>query len=186
MSNRATKGVLRAGSVAVDSSGGYKFDQDRAELKVKVLPFTAAGSTAETDTSFDLPANGILHDVWVKITTASTAGGKINVGLLSSEGGGDADGFLASVGSSSTGEVRGTFATSTSGANGPFLVSNTRGALLVTFTSGSTGTGTIGDCGLFAEKRHLLASVAAKSVVWFTNSSGVALAGRIYLQYTEI
>lgn len=185
MSNRATKGILRAGSVAVDSSGGYLYDQDRAARKIKVIPFINT-STCEQDTTFDLPADGILHDVWVKITTASSAGGKISVGLLSSESGGNASGFLASVGASSTGEVRGIYTTSTSGANGAFLVSNTRGSLLATFTSGSTGTAALGDCGLYAEKKHLFSSVAAKSVSWFSNSSGVALAGRIYLDYVEV
>ena len=182
MSNRLTKGIARVGSIACDSSGGVNFDQDRAKLKVKVIPFIAAGSTVETDTTFDLPANGILHDVWAKITTASTAAGTFSVGLLSTSSGGSATGFISAIGSSSTGDLRGSFTSSTSGSIGNFVTGSKRGSLLATFSSGSTD----GDPGMYAEKAHLCSSVAAKSVTWTTNSSGVLFAGRIYLQYTEI
>lgn len=183
MSNRLTKGRARVGSIACDTSGGVLFDQDRAELKLKVIAFTAAASTAETDTSFDLPDNGIVHDVWGKITAASSAGGTLQVGLLSSSSGGDASGFMISVGTSTTGDIRGGFTSSTSGAAGDFITGVTRGALLAIHSSGSTGAD---DPGMYAEKPHLCSSVTAKSVTWTTNSSGTTLAGRLYILYTQV
>jgi hypothetical protein len=183
MSNRLTKGRARVGSIACDTSGGVLFDKDQATLKVKVLSFQAAASTAENDTAFDFPSNGILHDVWVKVTAASTAGGVISVGLLSSESGGDADGLIVNLGSSATGTYRGGLTSSTSGATGSFVTGSKRGALIAVWSSGSTAAD---DPGMYAEKPHLFSSVTAKSVSWTTNSSGAALAGLIYLQYTEI
>ncbi len=93
MSNRLTKGKARVGSLSIDSSGGVGFDNDRAIRKIVALPFTNA-STAENDTTFDVPSSALIHNVWVKITTASSAAGKLSVGLLSTTSG-DADGFIA-------------------------------------------------------------------------------------------
>lgn len=55
------------------------------------VPFTKY--TAEHDTGIDLPAGMIVTDVIVKVVT-NEASGTIDIGLLSSESGGDADGFV--------------------------------------------------------------------------------------------
>lgn len=55
------------------------------------IPFTK--STSEADTGLDIPSGVIVKDVFIYCTT-NASGATIDVGILSSEGGGDADGFL--------------------------------------------------------------------------------------------
>src|SRR3990167_9855574 len=59
----------------------------------------AAPTGSEQDTGIDLPAKCIVRDVFVDVTTAETTGATktMNVGLLASESGGDADGFLVGI-----------------------------------------------------------------------------------------
>ena len=61
-------------------------------LQRKILPFTNSAA-AEVDTGWDLPAKAIVLDVIVDLTT-NVAGATIDVGTLSTEGGGDAAGFI--------------------------------------------------------------------------------------------
>jgi hypothetical protein len=58
------------------------------------IPFDK--QTSEYDTGIDLPANMQVIDAFVEVVTA-VASGTIDVGLLSSESGGDADGILDGV-----------------------------------------------------------------------------------------
>jgi hypothetical protein len=67
--------------------------------QVAMVPFSYADSTAavEKDTGFDLPANTlVLPDVGV-LTKDTDSGITILAGTLSSESGGDADGFLLGI-----------------------------------------------------------------------------------------
>ena len=57
-----------------------------------VLPF-GVSDNSETDTGIDLPANMLVKDAFIRVTTVD-ATETLDVGLLSSESGGDADGFL--------------------------------------------------------------------------------------------
>ena len=177
MSNRLTKGVGRVGSLACDTSGSIQFDSARAKYKIRVLSF-AVTSTAEADTSFDLPANGVVHDIWGKVTTASSAAGTLAIGLLSSSSGGDADGFWVNVGTSSTGDVYATYTASTSGV----ITGNTRGTFFSTHATGSTED----PGGMYATKPHLCSSVTAKSVTYTGSSTGTGASGLLYIEYTEI
>ncbi len=178
MSNRLTKGVGRVGSIAVDS--GIFFDRDRVKRYIKVLPFTVT-TTVETDTTFDLPATGLVNDMWVKITTASSAGGTLQVGLLSSSSGGDADGFIASIGTSSTGVLYPTV-TFTDATSGDIVTGNKRGVFL---SAHATGTTDLGSWGFYSQKAFATDSVLAKSVTYTLNSTS-GTAGNIYIEYTEI
>lgn len=69
-------------------------------------------TTGEKDTGFDFPAGAIILDVIVDIDTPeSTATTKtIDVGLLSSESGGDTDGFLDGVSTATAGSIQGSLA----------------------------------------------------------------------------
>jgi hypothetical protein len=180
MSNRLTKGVGRVGSIALDSSGGVLFDRDRAKRCIKVLTFTGA-STTEVDTSFDLPTSAIVHDIWAEVTTASTAAGTLTAGTLSSESGGDADGFIVSIGTSSTGILYPTF-THTEATSGDIITGNKRGVLL---SAHATGTTDLGSWGFYAQKAYRTDSATAKSVSYTLNSTS-GTAGNIYIEYTEI
>ncbi len=183
MSNRLTKGKGRVGSLSIDTSGGVGFAAGQATRKIMAIPFTLT-STAETDTTYDLPASGLVHDVWAKITTATSAGGQLSVGLLSSSSGGDADGFMAAVGSSSTGVIRGTWVSSTSGFSGTLITSYTRGAYFAAFSSGTTAA--TETAGTAAERAHIIDSKTARSITYTVNSSAVTPAGTIFIDYTEI
>ena len=196
MSNRLTKGKARVGSLAVDvgvtatsgvaaqtvtsSSGGVVFTHGSvtATRKIKAISFSGT-ATSEQNTSFDLPASGILHDVWVKITTASTAAGKISAGLISTTSG-DADGFVLLLGTSSTGVFR-PGPTVTAATSGDVVTGCTRGILLGSFTTGSTQD----EYGYYGERAHVLGSINETRVsVTLNSTSGTA--GYLYLDYTEI
>lgn len=185
MSNRLTKGKALVGQVGVDDRTGVHLGSTTVRVRdyTKELTFTAAGSTVETDSGYDLPTYGVLRGLSVLVTAASTAGGALHVGLLSSESGGDQDGFAISVGTSTVGIKGPKFTTSTSGATGSFAVSNTYGALISAFSSGSTGAD---DPGFAVVKPHYADSVTSKSISITTNSSGTTFAARVFLHLTEL
>lgn len=155
-----------------------------ALLKVKKIAITAAGDTSENDTSWDLPAKAVVLDVFVDVGTAeATASTKtIDVGLLASESGGDADGFLNGISTAATGLVRGV-PTLTTGSNEVYLASTTLGVLLEAFTAGSdlaTDVGTVYD------SPHLSDSVTSKSVSWTAGEAQTEFVGSIYIVYIEL
>ena len=91
------------------------------KYQVAYIPFSIADSIAATekDTGFDLPANAVvLPDVGIMVATIETAGAKtIDVGLLSSESGGDADGYIVAASTGTAGTVMAkSAATATRGA----------------------------------------------------------------------
>lgn len=148
-------------------------------LKVVTLPF-AAGTATEVDTGYDLPDNCIVLDVLIEVITADT-GEVIDVGLLSSESGGDTDGFLDGVSVNATGLVAGN-AVLTTGSNETYMSSCTLGALLATFLAGSDA---VEDVGTFVKKMHLSDAVTAKSVVYDHNATTPTSTGYIHLLILE-
>lgn len=92
-----------------------KFDTGRIEFDGlregwAKINLTAPADGSETDTGTDLPSDAIVTDVFLHVNTAEATGTTktIDVGLLSSESNGDADGFLDGVDVSGTGWVKGT------------------------------------------------------------------------------
>lgn len=143
-------GGLRAGGPAEIAIDGGAADQ------VLVIPFDIADTgtvmNSETDTGFDLPANVAVAPLGaaVQVETADS-GETIDVGLLSSEASGDADGFLASLALDATGLVPGA-ATVTDGASTHYHADTTLGALLADFEA---GTDADTDEGVHAPKLHV-------------------------------
>ena len=184
MSNRLTKGKALVGSVQTDSVTGMSVGSSTQTVTsyVKVIPFTAAGTTAEQDSGYDIPTYSKVTDVTVLFGAASTSGGTMSVGLLSSSSGGNATGFASGLSSTGARLIGPTFTTSTSGATGSFAVSNTYGAFLSAFATGSTA---VEDDGLAARKVHASGDVTAKSVTWTLNSTGTAVTGNIYIHVTQ-
>lgn len=83
--------------------------------QVAVIPFSASDSTAATekDTGFDFPLySQVLPYPTIRVTTVD-ATETIDVGLLSSETAGDADGFLALASVATAGLVKGTITNGT-------------------------------------------------------------------------
>ncbi len=116
--------------------------------------FPADGS--ETDTGEDLPDDGLVVDFWMYVNTAEATGGTktLDVGLLSSESGGDANGFGAALDVSATGFVKPTLASG----------GQTRGALLYADESGA---------GVLVPESHVL-NGTAKSVTVTAGSADFA------------
>lgn len=148
---------------------------------VKKIHVDAADITTEKDSGWDIPDKAVVRDVYIDVITAQS-GKTLNVGLLASESGGDADGFLAGVSLAAQGIVRGV-ATVTVGGTESYFASTTRGALLGYLLA---GTNTAGDVGTCYEKPHVAGSVTAKSVS-YTGSSGTTTAVfDIYVVYEDL
>jgi len=153
-----------------------------------VIPFTP--QTSETDTGIDLPSKAAILDVFVEVTTADS-GETMDVGLLSSETGGDADGFLDGVAMDSTGLVSGGITpTITTGANNTYLasVARTIGVLLADLdvvAGEDVANGGDGAC-VFERKVHLSDSVTAKSVSYTHSGTADTAAGYIHIIYIPL
>lgn len=131
----------------VKSSGNASIlVNDSLASTVMVIPFDIADTTAatETDTSFDLIDNSLVipQGLSVDVDTAD-ATEDIDVGILSTESGGDANGFMdgVSVASADT-FVAGT--TVTTGTNEVYLASTTLGALVHDFNAGTDAATDVG------------------------------------------
>lgn len=133
--------------------------------KIECLPADFANN-AEINFGGDIGAGEIIVDCYLDVVTAeATATTKtLDVGLLSSESGGDADGFLDAVSVAATGIVYPTLINATP----------TRGALLRVVS---------GEAGEHAGEAHASDSVTAKSVTaTFNDAAGATeLAVNIYI-----
>ena len=125
----------------IGASGPNELGVDLSTAQtVMVIPFDNADYTAaaETDTGFDLVEDSqvLLQGAGVYVDDAD-ATETIDVGILSSESGGDADGFFDGLSVATSGLVV-PGATVTTGSNEVYLSASTAGALLVdTFTTGT-------------------------------------------------
>lgn len=158
---------------------------DGAQLFAKRIRINSTPTGAEQDTNFDLPAKALVTDILVDVQVAEATGTTktLDIGLLSSEGGGDADGFVDGVSVATTGLKR-PGATVTPGSNETFFASTTRGALLASFLAGANVDG---DGGLYLEKPHLTSAVAAKSVSFTAGSNNFAeFRGSIWVFYVVL
>lgn len=112
-----------------------------------VIPIGRSAVATEVDTTYDLPATGVIIDYYLYVATAEATGGTktLDIGTLSSESGGDADGFFDAV------DV------STTGVKLPSLASaaQTRGGLFREDESGD---------GVLVPKAYNVASATAKSI----------------------
>jgi len=145
--------------------------QEGGKYAVKI-PFSK--STTEADTGIDLPAGSIVTDVLIDVVT-NASGATIDVGLLSTESSGNADGFVDGASCATATKVR-PGATVTTGSSEVYLSASTRGVLLVdTFTAGADSAG---DVGTYVEKNHVCDGTTV-SVTYTTSDHTVA--GYIYL-----
>ena len=145
-----------------------------------VLPF-GVSDNSETDTGIDLPANMLVKDAFIRVTTTD-ATETLDVGLLSSESGGDADGFLLLCSVATAGFVDPNPVV-TGGTNIDYLVHTSGyGALLKQGIAGADAVATVGG---FARRYHRTDGTA-KSVTYTGSSGSDTAAGYIYLQYTRL
>jgi len=160
-------------------------------VKVKSISFEPTISQdTETDSGWDLPAKALVLDVVVLVETADS-GVSLDVGLKSSETGGDADGFLDGVSLGSTGLVQGALTvTKTAGTNENYIsaVSCTRGVLLRSLEY-ELGSDTGGDHGFVAYERkpYYAGSATAKSVTYTPKGGDLDSGkGKIYIVYADL
>lgn len=152
-------------------------DVDGAD-KCLVVPFSDATS-AETDSGLDLPDKVKVYDINVEVTTVD-AGETLDVGLLSSESGGDTDGLLAGVSLASTGVVKPFEITDGSGED--YISAVRWGALM---GLGSTGTDTANDFGQPGGSGHVIDGTA-KSVVYQASAGSDTGDGYIYIHFRHL
>lgn len=139
--------------------------------KIFVIPFTAAA--AETDSGVDLPIGTLVKDAKIFVRTLD-AGETLDVGLLSSETAGDADGFLDGISINLAGWVEPT--AFTVGSNETFLATETYGVLMGTFLAGSD---VATDVGTMWGNGHHVTGANAQSVTHTGSAAGAE--GEIYL-----
>jgi hypothetical protein len=148
--------------------------------KIVTLPFTPV--EAETDTTYDLPDKAIVLGIFIEVVTAD-AGQVLDVGTLSSESGGDANGFADGVPMDNTGIII-VGPTVTVGGNETYYASTTLGALLLAgFIAGSNVDG---DFGLHETEPYPTDEETAKSVSYTGDAGTDTAAGYIHLLILEL
>lgn len=154
--------------------GGYIFGNveltDARIPRYKKIEITATPTGSEQDTTFDLPVPCVVTNVFVNVTTAEATGGTktMDVGLLSSETNGDANGFLAAVSCAATGLVGGSLASG----------GQTLGALLYADESGA---------GVLVPEKHMVTGSNAKSVTYTAGSADWAeFRGELWIEYVDL
>jgi hypothetical protein len=148
---------------------------------VLVLPFGASDNT-EVDTGLDLPvANLVVKDAHLVVTTVD-ATETIEVGILASESGGDADGFIDAVSVATAGYVN-MFPVVTGGTNIDYLDHTVGyGVFLKQGIAGADAVATVGGWA----KRHYRTDGTAKSISYTGSSGSDTAAGYIYLDYLRM
>lgn len=137
-------------------------------------------AASEVDTGIELPADLKVLDAGVRVT-ALDATETIDFGLLSSESGGDANGFLALATVAALGLVT-TNPTVTVGSNETFMAACPIGALLGTFLA---GTDLATNVGTFVRDHYITDGVA--KTLTYTGSAGSDTAkGYVSLDYQKV
>jgi hypothetical protein len=129
-----------------------------------IIPFSIANTTAatETDTGFDLPAQAQVRPFPSIFVVDVDATEVIDVGLLSSESGGDADGFIDGVSLATAGHVDPTFASAV-----------TQGALLRVTATGASAV---------IPESHII-NATARSVTYTLDAGTDTATGFIQIPY---
>jgi len=103
VANCETAAVTKGDELCAGSDGKLRKRYSGA-VQTMVIPF--AKSTAEVETDYDLPEGAVILGMpFIEVTTA-VASGTIDVGIESSEAGGDADGFLDAVSCAAEGKIQ--------------------------------------------------------------------------------
>lgn len=153
---------------------------DRASsLKHLVIPFGASDDT-EVDTGIDLPKDCWLYEAGVEVVTTD-ATETIDVGLLSSETNGDANGILAAVSVANSGFVKPVAVTT--GGSETYVSTTSYGALMGV---GIVGTNTDGNFGLAGGTGHVVTGANATSVTYTGSAGSDTAAGYIHLWFKLI
>jgi len=149
---------------------------------ILALPI-GVGSAAATETSTGavLPAGLLVKDAFIKVT-ATDATETMDVGLLSSESGGDADGFVLATSVANSGYVN-PWPVVTDGSTIDYHVHTAGyGAYLKQGIAGADATATLGG----VQRRYHLTDGTAKTVTYTSTSGSDTVAGYVYLVWTRL
>jgi len=136
-------------------------------IKTKVIPFIQKGT--EFDTTWDFPTGALFMGVFIEVVT-NVSSGTIDVGILSGESGGDADGFVDGVSCATAGKILATYTASSDAAN-------TIGQLVTVPVTGDATAMYV------RVPKPWICNGTAKSVSYTTSAHAVA--GNIHILYAE-
>lgn len=147
--------------------------------KCLVVPYVF-NNNVETDTGLDIPLHSYIHDVVVEVVTTD-ATETIDVGLLSSETEGDANGLVTLLPISTAGMIRlwGTTDTTTE----DYISTSYKGALL---GIGATGSVTATDCGQSGGPGHVILPSKAASLTYTCSAGSDTGAGYIHVFFKQM
>lgn len=156
--------------LTIDRSGAHKN---------LVIPFVF-NDNVETNTGIDLPRFAAVRPVTVEVVTAD-ATETINVGVLSSGTGGDADGFVAGASLATAGFVRPYIVTD--GTNEDFVATPSVGALI---GLGSAGTDAANDFGQGGGHSHVVTAASETRITYTCSSGSDTAAGYLHIPFTVL
>ena len=159
----------------------HRLDVDPFERDhMLVVPFGVSDNT-ETDTGIDLPANLLIKDAFIKVTTID-ATETISAGILSSESGGDADGFVLGTSVATAGYVN-QFGVVTGGANIDYVVVTAgKGDLLKQSIAGADAVATVGG----VQPRYYVTDGTAKSITYTGSAGSDTAAGYLVFLFSRL
>lgn len=169
------------GMNSVGSSVGRILINPNTAAQTVAIPF-GANDNSEQDTGLNIPSNCLLtmYDVALRVTTTD-ATETIDVGILASESGGDANGLIAAASVANSGNVQ-LLPQITNGTNIDYLSTNYVGALLTTSIAGADAVATLGGT---TSKMYRTDGVATS--ISYTGSAGSdTAAGYIYLSWKRL
>lgn len=166
---------------SVSASQGRIIIRPGIAAQTVAIPF-GASNNVETDTGLDLPSNCLItaYDISLRVTTVD-ATETIDVGLLSSESGGDANGFITAASVANSGFVE-LLPQITGGTNIDYVGTRYVGDLLATSIAGADAVATVGG---FTSKRYRTDGTA-KSITWTGSAGSDTAAGYVYLSWQRL
>lgn len=147
--------------------------------KCLIFPMIYNAGGTETDTGIDLPYNVHVHDVLVEVVDVD-ATETVDVGLLSSETAGDADGFIAALSVASAGFIKPHV--NTAGGNETYVSTAKYGVLM---GPAIVGTDVDKDNGIARGFGHIVSGSNAVSVT-YTPSSSDTFTGYGYIWFRHL
>lgn len=147
--------------------------------KVMIFPIVSNTGGTEVDTGLDLPYKAHVYDLATEVTTLD-ATETLNVGILSSETGGDADGFLVGVDVGATGFIK-PFV-NTAGSAETYVSLSTFGVLM---GPAVVGTNADQDDGMPRGWGHVVNGASGQSIS-YTPSSSDTLVGYVYVYFKQL
>lgn len=181
--------------IVVDTNGGFTafvedFSPNQRTVVIDETPnirhhgmiwFGAANSATENSTGVSFLADTLIEDVRVQVVTADS-GITIDVGLLSTGTGGDANGFIAARSLTSTGYPSDT-GVITNGTTIDYTPATTYGALLYTAITGSDAVATVGGRSYIG---HIVTGSNTGALTYTLSTTADTGAGMIHYFFTRL